>query len=69
MEIIKIRDEFIRLDSLLKLAGIVGTGGQAKMIILDGQVLLNGEVCTMRTKKIREGDIVKAMGVELKVTL
>ena len=69
MEIIKIRDEFIRLDSLLKLAGIVGTGGQAKMIILDGQVLLNGEVCTMRTKKIREGDVVKAMGVEIKVTL
>ncbi len=69
MEIIKIRDEFIRLDSLLKLAGIVGTGGQAKMIILDGQVLLNGEVCTMRTKKIREGDIVNAMGVEIKVTL
>ncbi len=69
MQIIKIRDEYIRLDSLLKLAGIVGTGGQAKMIILDGQVLLNGEVCTMRTKKIREGDIVKAMGVEVKVTV
>lgn len=55
---IKIQTEFIRLDALLKLAGIADTGGQAKWMIQDGTVFLNGEVCTMRGKKIRSGDTV-----------
>ncbi len=45
--IIKITDDFIRLDTLLKLAGITETGGQAKFIIQNGEVKLNDEVCTM----------------------
>lgn len=55
-EIIKIDTEFIRLDNLLKFAGAVDTGGAAKFLIQDGQVLVNGEVCTMRGKKMRKGD-------------
>ena len=56
--IMKIKTEFIRLDALLKLAGITDTGGQAKWIIQDGMVSVNGEVCTMRGKKIRSGDTI-----------
>ncbi len=54
-----IRDDFIRLDAALKFSGIVGTGGQAKMIIQDGLVSVNGEVCTMRGKKLRNNDTVE----------
>lgn len=54
-----IKDEFIRLDAALKFSGIIGTGGQAKMVIQDGLVSVNGEICTMRGKKLRNGDIVK----------
>ena len=59
MKEIFIKEEFIRLDSALKFSGAVGTGGQAKMIIQDGLVLVNGEVCTMRGKKLRRGDTVE----------
>ncbi len=55
-ETVTIHTEFIRLDALLKLAGAAGTGGQAKELIQDGQVLVNGQVCTMRGKKLRPGD-------------
>ena len=55
-EQIKITTEFIKLDALLKFASLVGSCGEAKMLIQDGQVLVNGEVCTMRGKKIRPGD-------------
>lgn len=53
---IKIKDDFIRLDALMKLSNIVVTGGHAKMVIQNGEVKVNGEVCTMRGKKMREGD-------------
>ena len=56
---IKIDTEFIKLDSLLNLSGVVPTGGAAKIFIQDGEVKLNDEVCTMRGKKIRKGDKVK----------
>ncbi len=56
-EIITISDEFIRLDNLLKFAGIAPTGGQAKYLIQNGEIKVNGEVCTMRGKKMRAGDI------------
>lgn len=59
---IKITTEFIKLDALLKFASLVGSGGEAKMLIQDEQVLVNGEVCTMRGKKIRAGDTVKIIG-------
>ncbi|MBQ7133107.1 MAG: RNA-binding S4 domain-containing protein [Ruminococcus sp.] len=55
-EVIKIDEEFIRLQDLLKFAGITPTGGQAKYIIQNGEIKVNGEVCTMRGKKMRNGD-------------
>lgn len=57
-QVIFIDTEFIKLQDLLKFAGLVETGGQAKILIQDGYVTVNGEVCTMRGKKIRNGDIV-----------
>lgn len=59
MEKIKIETEFIKLDSLLKFANLVQTGGDAKNLILDGQVKVNDEVVTQRGKKIRPGDMVE----------
>ena len=58
MEPISITTEYIRLDSLLKLTGAVDTGGQAKLLIQESQVLVNGEVCPQRGKKLRPGDTV-----------
>ncbi len=55
-EIININEEFIRLQDLLKFAGITPTGGQAKFLIQNGEIKVNGEVCTMRGKKMRSGD-------------
>ncbi|MCI1966632.1 MAG: RNA-binding S4 domain-containing protein [Oscillospiraceae bacterium] len=55
-EKITIKTEFIRLDALLKLAGAFETGGQAKYAIQNSRVLVNGEICTMRGKKMRNGD-------------
>lgn len=55
-EKIAINTEFIRLDALLKLAGAFETGGMAKLAIQGGEVQVNGEVCTMRGKKMRAGD-------------
>ncbi len=57
-QVIFIDTEFIKLQDLLKFAGLVETGGQAKILIQDGYVKVNGEICTMRGKKIRNGDIV-----------
>ena len=53
---IKIHTEFIKRQDLIKLAGAVETGGDAKLIIQEGRVTVNGEVCTMRGKKMRPGD-------------
>ena len=53
---IKITTEYIKLDQLLKFSGIVDSGVFAKEIILDGLVKYNGEVCTMRGKKVYPGD-------------
>ena len=54
----KITTDFIKLESLLKFEGLVETGGEAKERIQDGEVQVNGEVCTMRGKKLRPGDVV-----------
>jgi len=59
---IEITTEFIKLDALLKFAALVGTGGEAKQVIADGMVSVNGEVCTMRGKKLRPGDTVNFAG-------
>ena len=56
MENIQIETDYIKLDSLLKFAALVGTGGEAKYVISEGMVKVNGEVCTMRGKKIYPGD-------------
>ena len=65
---ITITTEFIKLQDLLKLANLVGTGGEAKIVIQNGDVSVNGEVCTMRGKKIRPGDTVAFDGKELTVS-
>lgn len=60
---ITITTEYIKLQDLLKLAAVTATGGEAKLLIQEGQVLVNGEVCTQRGKKIRPGDDVEAEGL------
>ena len=67
-EEIGIKTEFIKLDSLLKYAGLCMTGGEAKTLIEEGMVLFNGEVCTMRGKKVRPGDEVALGDILLKIT-
>ncbi len=64
MEIKKlsIKEDFIRLDSAMKLAGIVSTGGHAKTVIQNGEVKVNGEICLMRGKKLKSGDIAEFGG-------
>ncbi len=61
MEIITITTEYIKLQDLLKLAA-AATGGEAKLLVQEGEVLVNGEVCTMRGKKLLPGDVVDALG-------
>lgn len=62
METIEIHTPFIKLDALLKYAALVGTGGEAKTAVQDGLVAVNGEICTMRGKKIYPGDEVSLGG-------
>lgn len=59
---IKIDSEFIKLDSFLKFAEVASTGGEAKILILEGEVKVNGEVCTQRGKKLRPYDIIEFDG-------
>jgi len=54
-----ITGEYIRLDALLKLSSIASTGGEAKIVIQNGEVFADGEICTQRGKKIRPGSIVR----------
>lgn len=62
---IKIETEFIKLDALLKFANLVSSGGEAKIRIAEGEVLVNGEICTMRGKKLRSGDAVELDGAKV----
>ncbi|MBR2938019.1 MAG: RNA-binding S4 domain-containing protein [Oscillospiraceae bacterium] len=59
-----IHTEFIKLQDAMKYANIVYSGGEAKQLILDGRVKVNGEVCTMRGKKLYPGDRFSFMGGE-----
>ena len=68
METITINTEFIKLDALLKYAALVGTGGEAKLVINEGLVSVNGETCTQRGRKLHPGDLVDFQGARLKVT-
>lgn len=67
MEKISIVTEYIKLDSLLKLAALLGTGGEAKYVISEGMVTVNGEVCTQRGKKLHPGDRVSFADNELEI--
>lgn len=67
IEKIKIDSEFIKLQDLLKLGGAVDTGGMAKVVIQNGEVEVNGEICTMRGKKMRKGDYAVFDGLKLEV--
>ena len=67
MKNVIITTEFIKLQDLLKFANLVETGGMAKECVQGGEVLVNGEVCTMRGKKIRPGDVVEFDGETLTV--
>ena len=67
MESIKIKDEFIKLGQLLKLAGVCESGVDAKFVIQDGLVKVNGEVETQRGKKLHNGDIVEFENKQIKV--
>ncbi|WFD10291.1 S4 domain-containing protein YaaA [Tepidibacter hydrothermalis] len=67
MKQIKIDSEFIKLDQLMKLADMVGSGGHAKSMIQDGEVKVNGKVEYQRGKKIRSNDIVEVEGMKIQV--
>lgn len=67
MNAIEITTEYIKLQDLLKLAGLTYTGGEAKVMVQEGLVTVNGEVCTMRGRKIRPGDTVEFEGKTLEV--
>ena len=67
MEIIKLRDEFIKLGQALKAAGLVESGVDAKLVILDGQVRVNGAVELRRGKKLHAGDVVEYDGETIRI--
>lgn len=67
MERIELREDYIKLGQALKAANLVENGGAAKDFILDGYVKVNGEVCTMRGKKLYSGDIVSFDGEEIEI--
>ena len=67
METVYITTEYIKLESFLKLANLVMSGGEAKLMIQDGLVKVNGETCLMRGKKLREGDVVSFRGTKIQV--
>ena len=67
MKIVTITTEYIKLQDLLKLADAVSTGGEAKIRVQEGEVLVNGETCTQRGRKIRPGDKVDYHGMTMGV--
>ncbi|HIY05568.1 MAG TPA: RNA-binding S4 domain-containing protein [Candidatus Evtepia faecigallinarum] len=66
-QLVSIQTEYIKLEALLKLANLVSSGGEAKVLIQEGQAAVNGEVCLMRGKKLRPGDLVTFRGREVLV--
>lgn len=67
MEVVKLRDEYIKLGQALKAAGLVDEGVEAKYAVLDGKVKVNGEVCTQRGKKLYAGDMVSYQSKTIKI--
>ena len=68
MTTISITTEYIKLQDLLKFSGAADTGGAAKAAVQEREVLVNGEICTMRGKKIRPGDVVRYQGQDFTVS-
>lgn len=68
MEIITIKDEFIKLGQALKLSGLVDSGVEAKIMVQNGLVKVNGQIQTQRGKKLYNGDIFEFEGKQVKVT-
>ena len=68
MEKIKLREDFIKLGQALKATGFVESGVEAKLVITDGEVFVNGQVEYQRGKKLYEGDIVSFRGEEIEIT-
>lgn len=64
---ISIKEDFIKLDSLLKYSMVAQTGGHAKIMIQNGEVCVNGEICMQRGKKVHKGDTVTVNGTEITV--
>lgn len=69
MEIIKLRDDYIKLGQALKAAGLVESGVDAKLAIQDGLVKVNGQVEVQRGKKLHDGDMVEFNGSQIKITV
>lgn len=67
MSDLMIHTSFIRLDQALKLANLVSSGAEAKLRVQEGEVLVNGEICTQRGKKLREGDSFSWQGKEFTI--
>lgn len=67
MEIIKLRDDYIKLGQALKAAGLVGSGVDAKHVIEEGLVSVNGEINRQRGKKLKDGDTVSYDGNTIKI--
>lgn len=69
MEIIRLKDDFIKLGQALKLAGLVESGVDAKFAIQDGRVKVNGQTELQRGKKLYDGDLIEYKGIEIKITV
>lgn len=67
MEAVNITTEYIRLDAFIKFAGLAETGGQAKVMIQNGEILVNGELCSQRGRKLHPGDTVECGGRRFQV--
>ncbi len=67
METVAIQTPFIKLDAALKFSALVGSGGEAKKVISDGLVGVNGETCLQRGKKLYPGDVISFCGAQLQI--
>lgn len=67
MDVVKLRDEYIKLGQALKASGLVGSGAEAKEVITEGLVCVNGEADTRRGRKLYAGDIINFNGEEVKI--
>lgn len=67
MDVIRLRDEYIKLGQALKASGLVGSGAEAKEVITEGMVCVNGEADTRRGRKLYAGDIINFNGEEVKI--